>query len=104
MKVGSEIPDKACPNITKFPFLGSPDSDRPSSPKYTRNRSRSPSSQSDRGRSSTPENESYSGSDLDVRAKSSSPARSSVSGSQKNTSIQIKNISTRPGGKVLYTF
>ncbi|XP_065061229.1 msx2-interacting protein-like isoform X2 [Rhopilema esculentum] len=77
---------------------GSHESDRPSSPKYTRNRSASPSSQSERGRSSSPEDRSFSGSGSEGRGKSPSPARSSGSGqSQKNTSIQIKNLSTRPG-------
>lgn len=77
---------------------GSRDSDRPSSPKYTQNRSVSASSQSERGRSSSPDEKSYSGSDSDARGKSSSPARSNTSGkSDKSTSIQIKNLSTRPG-------
>ena len=80
-------------------FLGSRDSDRPSSPKFTQNRSVSASSQSERGRSSSPDEKSYSGSDSDARGKSSSPARSNTSGkSDKSTSIQIKNLSTRPGG------
>ena len=78
---------------------GSHDSDRPPSPKFARTRSVSASSQSDRGRSSSPEERSFSGSDSDARGKSSSPARSNASGkSDRNTSIQIKNLSTRPGG------